>query len=132
MTAVTLQNSSVDAFLSRTARTLLHQDDQTSIDVRARSPDGDTALHLAALYGEQGAVRQLLDAGAFIDEPGALGRSPLYYAVLEGQISVVESLLEAGADPDLTTKLGLTPREIALKLENPAMAELFTKFTTRQ
>jgi hypothetical protein len=59
-------------------------------------PDGDTALHLAALYGRAGCARRLLaagaDAGAANPEDGTL---PLHDAAAGGYDAIVDLLLES-------------------------------------
>jgi ankyrin repeat protein len=99
--------------------------EETPVNVRTKGTDGDTALHLASLWGNEAAVEQLLDAGAYVDERGAGGRSALYYAALKGHVGIVERLLAAGADPDLLMDLGMTPRTIAEQLRDERLIHLF-------
>jgi hypothetical protein len=49
-----------------------------SVPLDTRGGDGDTALHLAALYGHLGCARVLLDGGARADIPDDDGAVPLY------------------------------------------------------
>jgi ankyrin repeat protein len=63
-------------------------------------PDGDTALHLACLYGHLPCVQQLLAAGC---KGGAVnsedGTSPLHDAAAGGHLAIVQLLLsQAGGD----------------------------------
>jgi len=61
-------------------------------------PDGDSALHLCALYGRAACARRLLDAGA---DAGAVnpddGTLPLHDAAAGGHDAIVALLLERGA-----------------------------------
>ena len=125
MTAMAEQRLGVAALLERAAMAMFPEDRRGPIDVRTKSADGDTALHVAALWGDRAAVEQLLKAGAFVDEPGAGGRTALYYAALKGHVSVAEHLIAAGANPDLRMDLGMSPRAVALQLEDGRLIELF-------
>ncbi len=68
--------------------------------IRAWSPDGVTALHLACFYGQEDAVARLLEAGA---DPSArahdeAGRTPLEEAARTGQENIVRLLLAHGTE----------------------------------
>lgn len=64
------------------------------------SPDGFTALHLAAFFGQEDAARALLDAGA---DPRVVSRhreiqvAPVQSAAAGGHDAIVRLLLERGA-----------------------------------
>src|SRR5215217_4712547 len=53
----------------------------------------------AALAGDAGSVRHLLEGGADVDVRGAWGVTPLMEAAGRGHTEVVKLLLEYGADP---------------------------------
>lgn len=127
MTSIAERQPAVNDFLERAAKAMFPRSVETLIDVRTKSAEGDTALHLAALWGDEEAVEQLLRSGAFVDERGAGGRSPLYYAVLKGHAGVAERLLAAGADPDLGTDLGMSPRVVAHRLGNQGLIRLLER-----
>lgn len=79
---------------------------------RAWSPDGFTALHYAAFFGQEDAARILLEAGA---EVGVVARNesirvqPLHSAASGGHAAIVELLLEHGADANAVQEGGFTP-----------------------
>ncbi|MCI0671053.1 MAG: ankyrin repeat domain-containing protein [Myxococcaceae bacterium] len=78
---------------------------------RTLSADGFTALHLAAFFGQPGAVQGLLQRGA---EPGVAAQNamrvqPLHAAVSGASLAVTELLLAAGALPDARQQGGWTP-----------------------
>ena len=79
--------------------------------VDAHSPDGFTALHLAAFYGREAAARLLLAHGAQVDARGRgwMTGTPLHSAASGRHTNVARVLLQAGADPDARQGGGWTP-----------------------
>lgn len=77
-------------------------------------PTGSLAGPLgdAAMAGDAGKVKELLDSGIPADEPGV--GSPLYFAAQRGQLEVVVLLLESGAEVNQTTRFG-SPLQIAAR-----------------
>jgi ankyrin repeat protein len=67
-----------------------------SVPVDTPGSDGDTALHLASLYGHVGCARILIDAGASPDTPDEDGAIPLHDAAAGGYTELVELLLDRG------------------------------------
>ncbi|MQL95804.1 hypothetical protein Taro_028471 [Colocasia esculenta] len=57
--------------------------------------DGDTALHLACLYGHLPCVQLLIERGASIDTKDEEGAIPLHDACAGGYIEIVQLLLNA-------------------------------------
>jgi ankyrin repeat protein len=80
-------------------------------DLRAKSPDGFTPLHLAAFFGQTATAAALLSRGAPVDivSENDLGVHPLNSAVAGGHSAIVRLLLEHGADPDAPERAGYTP-----------------------
>ncbi len=72
-----------------------------------------SALSKAAKRGRLDQVRQLVEAGADLDERNRRGNTALYYAALEGHADVVRVLAEAGADIDVDNNFGSTPLHVA-------------------
>jgi hypothetical protein len=68
-----------------------------------------TPLGWAAVNGDRGIVKHLLDTGADIDSKDKDGRTPLSGAAMKGHEAVVKLLLEKGADIDSKDKVGRTP-----------------------
>ena len=70
--------------------------------VRAEAPDGFTALHLAAFFGQLEAAAVLLEHGAAPDAVAGNGSllRPLHSAAAGGHAAIVGLLLERGADPN--------------------------------
>ena len=66
-----------------------------SVSVDSTGPDGDTALHLASLYGHTQCVQMLLGAGANVAVRDADGGTPLHDACAGGFETIVGKLLAA-------------------------------------
>ena len=60
-----------------------------------------TALHFAALEGNNDLVEVLLTWGATVDQQDHSGSAPLYYACQEGHVDCVLTLSKAGANLSL-------------------------------
>lgn len=79
---------------------------------RAWSPDGFTALHLAAFTDAEEAARLLVEAGADLAARSRhetiTGVRPLNTAAFARAHAVARVLLEAGADPDAEGEPGAT------------------------
>ena len=78
-------------------------------DVDARTVDGRTALHAAAMQ-PSGArvVKLLLEVGADVDARTMTGNTPLFGAAAAGLDSTL-LLLDHGADPNIPSQNGTTP-----------------------
>jgi uncharacterized protein len=127
--AVKARVASLDAFeaatfgdLDRLAVLLAADPDLTE----RRSGDGFTALHLAAFFGQDDAVRLLLARGADPDARGTgwMTGTPLNAAASARHATVVALLLEAGADPDAAQRGGWTPLHSAAHNGDPRTVEL--------
>ena len=75
---------------------------------------GDTALIAAAKSGQRDCVELLLEGGADVNAPNALGNwTPLHAAAYEQHAAVVMLLMEHGADPGVVDGEGRTPADYA-------------------
>jgi ankyrin repeat protein len=86
-------------------RTLLRE----RADVNAPQPDGATALHWAAHWGDLGTADQLIRAKANVNAANDLGVTPLTLACINGDGEMVRKLLAAGANANAPTVTGETP-----------------------
>ena len=95
--------------------------------VGAFSPDGFTALHLAAFFGKAEAARILLEHGASVDvyTRNPFANQPLHAAAAGRHIEVCRILLAAGADVNATQHGGYTPLHEAAQHGDVEMSELF-------
>ena len=87
----------------------------TNLD--APDDDGWAALHYAAWYGHEAAVRVLLNAGATVDVITPNQATPLHFAAGAGRIEAVKALLEAGAQRDRRNEEKQTPAQLAKQLK---------------
>lgn len=55
-------------------------------------------LMFAVMNGDTEQVKQLLEAGALVDETNAEGRTPLMAAVYQNHVPIAEVLIQHGAD----------------------------------
>lgn len=84
-------------------------------NARLTNKNGDTILHIAALYGNIECVRELLASGLFdVNQRNAHKDAPLHYAARGGDDDVVDALLAAGADVRMKGSVG-TPQQLAAK-----------------
>lgn len=84
----------------------------SGVDVNSRDPEGNTALHLAALYAGADCVELLIKSGADVNATNKSGATPLHRGATDPE--KVRLLLAAGAKVDVRTKGGKnTPLIIA-------------------
>lgn len=81
---------------------------QPTIDLKAESPDGMTALMLAVWHQQERAVRSLLRRGVDVNHQDKDGDAAVHGAALYGNTKILGLLLDAGANPNVKNKLGGT------------------------
>jgi len=81
--------------VKKVGRQLVH-----GADVNAKSNDGATPLHFAALSGHKNVAELLISKGADIDAREKHGGTPLYFAAVMGHMDVAELLIANGAKVD--------------------------------
>ena len=87
-------------------------------DIEARGEFDWTPLHMAARYGNTGAAKALLDAGADIDSRDE-GQTPLHLAAGWGTAEAVNALLKGGAYIEAQSERGWTPLHNAARFGTP-------------
>lgn len=75
---------------------------------------GGDALMLAAGYGQDDLLDDLLDRGADVRATNDSGSTALHHAAGAGNLHAIDWLLAAGADPDVRNDIGLTPHMQAM------------------
>lgn len=78
----------------------------------------------AVMYGDEGAVNQLLDLGRWVDKPSSTGLTPLMGAVMNRDTRMVQVLLVRGADPNAQAPGGVTALRLARDRNDAATATL--------
>jgi ankyrin repeat protein len=97
-------------------------------DVNARSPDGQTALHLALRDQSPGVVRAVFESKTLdVDAVNATGETPLMMAALRGELAWASRLIERGAkvqregwSPLHYAATGPEPKIVAMLLDRGA------------
>lgn len=92
-------------------------------DPAPRNRCGATPLHVAAKYGQEGAVRMLLAAGAPVDALDSRGRTALHVAAegikmlgrRPGRLRALQCLLEHGASPCILDSECFTAVDVAAR-----------------
>ena len=86
----------------------------TKLNINAISQDrGNTPLMDAAALGNNDIVKDLIDAGADLNEKSKNGQTALILAVGQGTINVAETLIEEGAAVDVKDQLGMSALKYA-------------------
>ncbi|XP_060791900.1 ankyrin-1 [Neoarius graeffei] len=106
---------------------LLH----SGIDPEGTTKKGNTALHIAALAGQEKVVAELANYGANVNAQSQKGFSPLYMAAQENHLEVVKFLLENGANQSLPTEDGFTPLAVALQQGHENVVALLINYGTK-
>jgi hypothetical protein len=86
-----------------------------------------TALHLAAIKGDEKFVRGLLEAGADMEATDRSNYTPLHIAAFYGKKQVLEDLLDAGANINTPNSWGETPLHDAVSRGETEIAEELLK-----
>lgn len=78
--------------------------------------DGKTAMHMAAMRGNEELVRMLCEAGADVDLADNEGNTPLHYASAWGNVPIVQALIERGCQFNVRNNDGSTPSDYAYSM----------------
>ena len=91
------------------------------------SPLGNTPLHYAAMSGNMGNLKMLLESGLDINLRNTAGHTALLWALAKRQFEIVRYLLENGADPTRHEDDGETFTHLALDGGDAPTIELAQK-----
>ncbi|XP_031164895.1 ankyrin-1a isoform X15 [Sander lucioperca] len=106
---------------------LLHN----GIVLETTTKKGNTALHIAALAGQEQVVTELVNYGANVNAQSQKGFTPLYMAAQENHLEVVKFLLENGANQSIPTEDGFTPLAVALQQGHENVVALLINYGTK-
>ena len=96
------------------------QDAMLARNVNTRFDDGQTPLHLAAIYGHNAIAKYLLENNADTTVQDSSGATPLHEAVRYGNVEIARALLNSGANVNARDNLGKTPVMLILPKEKTA------------
>lgn len=85
------------------------EDAVLSRNLNLRMNDGQTPLHLAAIYNHSGIASYLLMEEASTKVQDISGATPLHEAVRYGNVEIAKMLIDQGADVNARDSLGKTP-----------------------
>ena len=80
-----------------------------TLDLDTRDHEGSTALHKAAVFGNDKIARYLVNARANLDILNNDGRTALYNSTLCNRGSIAQFLIDNGANVNLSTPAGNLP-----------------------
>ena len=74
---------------------------------------GQTALHVAALWGSLKSAKVLIEGGADLNAVNQFGATPLHFAAQNSRLEVGQLLVASGANPRVKAGNGMMPYEMA-------------------
>jgi hypothetical protein len=95
------------------------------VPVNLTNTNGDTLVMLAAYYGHEATVADLIARGADVDRHNNRGQTPLAGAVFKNETTIVELLLAGNADPLAGSPSAL---ETARYFERAQLARRLSRF----
>jgi len=101
-------------------KSLLHE--QPAL-IDSKDDNGDTPLHIAAMWGQTHVAEFLLAAKAKVDVHDKVGKTPLLKAVELPSAELVQLLLDHGADANARDILGQTPMHVAARFSYKDMVQ---------
>ncbi|KAL5017010.1 hypothetical protein ScPMuIL_006599, partial [Solemya velum] len=96
--------------------------------VSARTKDGSTLIHIAALCGHPETAMAFLKKGVPLHMPNKSGAICLHAAATRGHNAVVKALLQKGAPVDAKTKDGYTALHLAVEYGKPHVVQTLLGF----
>lgn len=98
---------------------------ERNVDIKHRDNNGNTVLLLHAdRHCNKGVIKELIRAGADINEKNKNGDTALHFALINGNVEVARFLVKKGADYQAVNNKGKSPMEIAAEKGYEAVLEL--------
>jgi uncharacterized protein len=94
----------------------------TVMSAASNAPDGSSVAD-AAMRGDIGAVRMLVQQKADVNAPQADGATAIHWAAYRGDLEMADVLIAAGASVKAANRDGVTPLWLAAQNGNAAMLE---------
>ena len=91
-------------------------------------PDGWTPLIYAIYYGNESAIKLLLNAGANVSISDYAGRTPLMIAAICGKQELAKSLIDSGADVCAMDHAGKTALDFAVEYHQNQCYEFLKQY----
>ncbi len=101
---------------------------QWNINLRSKSSQGGTPLHLAAMQGHLQCVQLLLDNKADINAQNDNNDTPLHLAVYRGQLACVQILVQHQASLTIRNNNGETPAMLAAEKGHNEIVAYFNEY----
>jgi ankyrin len=100
-----------------------------SLTAEDGSEDGNSAIHLAVIHGQDKITRWLIDNGVCVNITNSKGITPLLYATRYGYTNLVQTLVENGANVNCHTSClnNATPLHIAVLKNNEDVIKTLLK-----
>ncbi len=93
---------------------------------------GASPLQVASQCGHEKMVTALIEKGALVDNPAAIGSAPLLLAIAYGHLACVKALIAGEADLSRRNANGFTPLEIAINANKPVISEYIRDSLSRK
>lgn len=94
----------------------------TDLDIQGNH--GNTALHIAVVFGQEAVVRALLRRNANIDAMNIDGNTPLHLAVEWQRKAILKILIQAGCDVNTQNVTNYTALSMAVNMRNAEMVAM--------
>jgi ankyrin repeat protein len=101
-----------------------------SLTTKDGSEEGNSAMHLAVIHGQEEITRWLIDNGVCVNTANNKGITPLVYATWYGYTKLVQTLVEKGANVNCQTSClnNATPLHLAVRREKQDVVRTLLKF----
>jgi ankyrin repeat protein len=100
-----------------------------SLTTKDGSEEGNSAMHLAVIHGQEEITRWLIDNGVCVNIANKKGITPLVYATWYGYTKLVQTLVEKGANVNCQTSCfnNATPLHLAVWRDNQDVVRTLLK-----